>query len=466
MRFISAAIFAVFLAGVAQADSIVRGVAPNSGAPGETVRVNVVVEGATGAPALGEISFGSGVQVRAIRKHSLEDRHERTMLFLQLEVSVDPSAATGVRTVKIGDAHTNATAAFYVQATPLKFHNDQQFESFPIPYHLLPANLDRDAAEELVTVNLSPFTEGNISVFDLPENKSETFYATAQGHVVSAREAAFADRDGNGVLDLSILTWVQFDVTGGILVHTRNDGNGNFQMISDRESRIADQLIAAGDFNNDGFDDVALVGYTGEVFVLPGGGKPQYRFNTTPQGFRGEIQRMIATDINHDGYDDLVFAIDNEALHRKQIGISYANTAGGFAELRRYSTLAQEGAPWDLRVADLNGDGELEFIFNSNEKHELWVMKLHKGRLAPVFGTRVECTGLGVGDLDADGNPDVGCVGDDIDQVAFQQRIEVPAAHDRAGAEVSVVRCHRRLERGWTRRSGGRFRKDLFPAPA
>src|SRR6187549_592411 len=104
MRFFLSAFFVVLIATAGMADSIVRGIAPNSAAQGETVRVKVAVEGAIATPALSDISFGDGVRVRAIRRQSIENRHERQMMFLQVEVSVDASAANGARTVQIADA--------------------------------------------------------------------------------------------------------------------------------------------------------------------------------------------------------------------------------------------------------------------------------------------------------------------------------------------------------------------------
>lgn len=403
----------------ANSASIIRGIAPNSGAPGRTITVNVVVENTARIDA-SAISFGSGIVVRSIKKQSLQTRHERRMLFLQLEVNVNASAAIGARNVQVGDSAPGQQSTFYVQARPaLRFQNFRQTDSDLIPFQLLPANLDSDEFQELVSVNLSPFTEGNVSVFHPFENRIQTFYATAQGTVVSAREAALADRDGNGVLDLSVLNWVQFDVLGGVLVQARNRGDGTFEVVSDRQSKIADLYITSGDFNRDGYDDLALVGYTGEVFVLPGGGKQSLRFHTTPRAFPGEIQGMNAEDINGDGYDDLVLAIDNEASGNKEFAIVLARKDGTFLPARRIALPFAEEGPWAFAISDLNRDGTIEFIFTTSRYQELVIARFSDGNFEYSPTINVECNAIAVRDLDGDGDSDIACAGADIDQVTL-----------------------------------------------
>lgn len=92
MKFILSVLLVLVFLYEADSAPVIRGIAPNSAAPGETIIVRVVVENIPGSPAEGGISFGSGIRVGSIVKQSFQIRHERRMLFLQVEISVDASA--------------------------------------------------------------------------------------------------------------------------------------------------------------------------------------------------------------------------------------------------------------------------------------------------------------------------------------------------------------------------------------
>lgn len=420
MKFVFAAFLVLLLWYQAEGNPVVRGIAPNHAAPGSMLTVRMVVEDASTVPDVNDLFFGKSIQVRSIVQHQFEQRHERRLLFLQAQLFVEPSAEDGPRSVGVGNSSPASTAVFYVQSdAAMMFRAFKRIESNVIPFRLLAANLDSDKYEELVSVNLSPFTEGNISSIQPFEDKIQTFYATKDGSVVSAREAVLSNNNRDGFMDLSILNWVQFDVVGGILVRANNAGDGTFTVASGRQSKIADLFIASGDFNGDHFDDLALVGYTGEVMVLPGGGLPQFRFKTIPRAFHGEIHNMIAADINRDGFDDLVFPIDNEAGHKKEFGLVFAKPDGAFEPLRRVSLPFPEEGPWLLAISDLNNDGKIDFVFTSNGNRELIVSSYSNGKFEFRPPIMVECNALAVADIDADSDSDIVCAGSDVDQISI-----------------------------------------------
>lgn len=420
MKFGFSALLVLLFLYQAESNPVVRGIAPNEAAPGSTLTVRIVVEDASSVPGVSEISFGNAIQVRSIVQHKFEQRHDRRLLFLQAQVFVEASAEAGPRNVRIGNASTGSAGVFYVQSNvAMTFRAFKRIESNVIPFRLLAANLDTDKYEELVSVNLSPFTEGNISAIQPFEDKIQTFYATEDGNVVSAREAVLSDNNRDGFMDLSILNWVQFDVVGGILVRANNVGDGTFTVESGRQSRIADLFIASGDFNGDHLDDLALVGYTGEILVLPGGGLPQFRFKTIPRNFHGEIHNMIAADINRDGFDDLVFSIDNEAGRKKEFGLVFAKPDGAFEPLRRVPLPLPEEGPWLLAISDLNNDGKIDFVFTLNSNRELIVSNYSNGKFEFQPPITVECNALAVADIDADSDSDIVCAGSDVDQISI-----------------------------------------------
>ena len=366
-----------------------------------------------------QISFGDGVRVLEIVKQSFQNRRDRRLLFLQLQIAVETSAAPGERNVSLNGSSPGSASRFYIEnETDLNFRSFKQIISDLIPLHLLPENLDGDAFDELAAVYLSPFADGFVDVIHPFQNTTQRIYSQSEGHLVSAREAALADQNGDGFKDLSVLNWLQFDVAGGVLVRHQNKGDGTFETLSDRPSRIADLFITSGNFDGDRFEDIALIGFMGEIVVLAGTGK-QSRVSTIPKNFRGEIHGISAADLNGDHFDDLVVALDNEVNGKKEFRIAISNRDGSFQNVKRITLPYNEEGPWVHAISDLNHDGNMEFIFTNDQYRSLIVATYVNGAVTSHRSSRVECNAFAVEDIDADADSDVACVGDDIDQVTL-----------------------------------------------
>ncbi|HSE41599.1 MAG TPA: VCBS repeat-containing protein [Acidobacteriota bacterium] len=419
MKIFFAILAATFFVLEAESTPIVRGVAPNRATPGESITIRVVVENIPSLVTEDQITIGEGLRVLSIEKESFQNRLDRRLLFLQLEISIDASAEIGKRNVIVAGSSVSSASGFYVTEAPeTTFHTFKQITSDLIPLHLLSENLDTDAFDELAAVYLSPFADGFVDVIHPFQNTSQRIYSQSEGHLVSAREAALADQNGDGFKDLSILNWLQFDVLGGVLVRHQNKGDGTFQSVSDRQSRIADLFITSGNFDRDRFEDIALIGYLGEILVISGTGK-QTRVSTVPKNFRGEVHGIVASDVNGDGQDDLVVAVDNEADDKKEFRIAISNRDGSFQRVKRISVPYAEEDPWVHAISDLNNDGNKEFVFTNDHHLSLIVATYLNGTLTNYRSFRVECNALAVEDIDSDGDTDIACVGNDIDQAAL-----------------------------------------------
>jgi hypothetical protein len=418
MKILFAILMCTLFLDAAECAPIVRGVAPNNAAPGEDITISVVVENISSKVTADQISLGDGVRVPSIVKQSFQNRLDRHLLFLQIQIAVDFSA-TGERNVIVADSAPSPGSRFYItKASGVTFRSFKQITSDLIPVHLLPENLDNDPFDELTAVYLSPFADGFVDVIHPVQNATQRIYSQSEGHLVSAREAALADQNGDGFKDLSILNWLQFDVAGGVLVRHQNKGDGTFQSVSDRQSRIGDLFIVSGNFDGDRFDDIALIGYIGEIVIILGTGK-QSRVSTIPRGFRGEVHGIVAADVNGDHHDDLVVALDNEIEGKKELRIAISNGNGSFQNVKRITLAYDEEGPWRHDVADLNHDGSMEFIFTNDRYRSLIVSTFVNGTLTDYRSYRVECNAFAVDDIDEDGDSDVACVGSDIDQVAL-----------------------------------------------
>jgi hypothetical protein len=102
---------------------------------------------------------------------------------------------------------------------------------------------------------------------------------------------AAADFDGNGTMDLAVLT------TSNTLVILLNDGTGSFRRAFSYAVSGGEGL-AVGDFNGDKVPDVEV---GGTIFLGKGGGA------LTEAGAYAVGPGAVVADMNHDGFDDLVF---------------------------------------------------------------------------------------------------------------------------------------------------------------
>ena len=419
MKIVLLIVLSVLFVYEAESAPIIRGIAPNSGSPGETLIIQIVAENISSTTAEDQISVGDGVRVVSIVKQSFQDRRDRRLLFLQLQIAIDTSTTSGERNIIVEGSSPTAASKFYIQTTSdIVFRKFKQIHSDLIPLHLLPENLDSDAFDELAAVYLSPFADGFVDVIHPVQNGSQRIYSQSEGHIVSAREATLADQNGDGFKDLSILNWLQFDVAGGVLVRHQNNGDGTFEAASDRQSRIADLYITSGNFDGDRLEDIALIGYVGEILVIRGNGK-QSRVSTIPKNFRGEVHGIVAADLNGDHFDDLVVALDNEVNGKKEFRIAISTGDGFFQKVKKLTLPYDEKDPWLLTISDLNADGNKEFIFTNDRYRSLVVATYANGALINYRPSRVECNAFAVEDIDADGDLDICCVGSDVDQVAL-----------------------------------------------
>jgi uncharacterized protein (TIGR03437 family) len=170
-----------------------------------------------------------------------------------------------------------------------------------------------------------------------------------------------ADVNGDHIGDLLILTagnvWVMFGkgdgtFTNGALVQAVPYGT-----------------LATGDFNRDGFADLAVSDGSGTVYIYTGAGNGTF---SVPVAYAASGSgAMFAEDFDGDGFVDLVFSAGHpDALtpteFASSVSVLFGNGDGTFASGRVYqtdfdTTFQQVPSPTILAVADLNGDGKPDF---------------------------------------------------------------------------------------------------------
>ncbi|KAF0094832.1 MAG: fibronectin type III domain-containing protein [Puniceicoccaceae bacterium 5H] len=214
------------------------------------------------------------------------------------------------------------------------------------------------------------------------------------------------DFDGDTVDDLAVA-----NNYAGTLTILLNDGSGTFssQEIAGLGSGTEPFGIASGLFDGDSQVDLAFTDYENDrLGILSGHGDGTFAA-VTYQALdpdRGSVEALRAADLDGDGSTDLVATFYN-GYSEGPSGIFFSQGDGTFA------------APYDLNsgsyqksleLADINGDGHLDFLIGSRYNFRYYVGT--GDRTAPVAGSVVyeaydDAYAMGATDVNGDGRTDL-----------------------------------------------------------
>jgi hypothetical protein len=178
--------------------------------------------------------------------------------------------------------------------------------------------------------------------------------------------------------------------------------------------------LAAADFNNDGNLDLVIVGDLAgrdAVTIALGNGDGTFQFNWRrfePAG----LYSVTTGDFNHDGYVDVAASNLQEGTFYVFLG----NGDGTLAPSRRYSSSDQWS--WKVMAADFNRDGNLDLAVLSGTYPSNLSVSLGNGdgTFRPVVVTDIgfgSARSMATGDFNEDGTPDIAVV----DSVAPEEDI-------------------------------------------
>lgn len=226
----------------------------------------------------------------------------------------------------------------------------------------------------------------------------------------------FVDLDGDQRLDLVLLTTSSIEP---ILIR-RNLGNGQFgqelvlELVDDADS------LAVADFDEDGLPEILLGTFSPRVLDVPAGWSgievgPPIDLNLSGVGGLAEIQDIHTGDIDGDGHLDAVFcSATGSTVWARGDGAGGFELAGTVAS----TPFGGFGAAREARLVDLDGDGHLDVVLLRP-----LALEIEKGdglggftllQSFPVPSGSPLLTSLTVGDLDGDGNEDVGFLGANV----------------------------------------------------
>ncbi|MBC8404033.1 MAG: FG-GAP repeat protein [Planctomycetes bacterium] len=255
------------------------------------------------------------------------------------------------------------------------------------------------------------------------------------------------DVNGDGVPDLIAGAWSAdpggMVFAGSAYVYSGADGSVIYQYNgSAAYEEFGVAVSAAGDVNNDGFDDFIIgasgaspggLGSAGSAFVYSGfNGSLLYQIDGADVSYQLGSSVSGAGDVNNDGFDDFIIGADSarsNGLFSSGSAFIYSGANGTL--LFQYDG----GAAWDLfghsvsGIGDVNSDGSDDFIIGAfsadpagiSAAGSAYIYSGANGSLIYQYDGSAAFDGLGesvsaAGDVDGDGNPDfiIGAKGADV----------------------------------------------------
>ncbi len=167
---------------------------------------------------------------------------------------------------------------------------------------------------------------------------------------ISPRFVAAADFDGDGILDLAVLNHVS-EVSASNVQILQGQGDGSFIVIGTYPVGVAASTLVVGDFNGDGFPDLAVASYGSDtVSILLNNGDGTFQDAVDYPAGSGPTSVAVG-DFNADGVTDLVVTNRLDGT----ISVLLGNGDGTFQDPQTFPTAGRE--PFFAVVGDFNGDG-------------------------------------------------------------------------------------------------------------
>jgi hypothetical protein len=261
------------------------------------------------------------------------------------------------------------------------------------PFSIVPADFNGDGIVDLAYA----YGEQGAVVDILLGNGNGAFHRAPLSPFIAGPNAGYiavADFNGDGKLDLAV---TNLNHPNNIVNIMLGDGNGRFTLSSslDGGSAVFAPSILAGDFNGDGFADLAVASFINSpnslsVFLGDGSGN----FTPAPGGpfLAGPgPQTLQMADVNGDGIPDLVVSGGSHSGVTVLLGDGF----GRFSP-SSYSPFTGGSINGFAVIGDFNGDGRVDVVQTMPTVPSTVTVTLGQGTLTTVnLTTAVSPAGAG-----------------------------------------------------------------------
>lgn len=240
---------------------------------------------------------------------------------------------------------------------PIDWNNDRKLE---VVAGTTSGRVYIEGGEELLSENGSPITtltpwdadqDGDL---DLLVSRDDTFLLRNNGDQTTSlipldapplSSASIIDIDEDGAVDI-------VGIANNKLVVLKNERSGRIHTMDISFTETMQDLVV-GDFNNDGWMDIAWIDENGVAYI----GKNTHVNTFAPRTIGGQGHSILAADIDNDTRLDVIVVGDTIQLFQAD-GIT--------------STLPASGNLGEVQIVDADQDGDLDVVVNGDE-YAVWV---------------------------------------------------------------------------------------------